>query len=499
MYLAHYQLKLKPFEIGPDPQFLWLGEKHQEAFAVLKYGVLENKGFIVLIGEPGTGKSTLLNAVVGSFGSSTRFAKIPDPALNEMDFFNFVADALGTGGTFDSKAEFLIHLQQFVSRTAARSEKVVLVIDEAQRLPPELLEQIRILANFEGPKQKVISCIFAGQNEFLGMVKHNPAMSQRVFFSHIIQPLTETETGAYIEHRLKVAGAAAPIFSPSAVREVFLLSAGNPRLINVVCDQALLSGYAANRKTIGATLVRESTKDTFNACTPQPGAPALAAAAETSSPAAPAERLAEASGDSSQDAPVKSRRGPIPIKAAYWAAMAWVVVLGLAGFQYCTGGTAPRSSDPPALTTDAGELKAARERVSQLEEALSDRSRGQQQLEQRIKNLEKDLALEKQSKVRLGAELSSREAVVVEMGKALESLKADQVKLETEISGARNDNARLQSQVQDLKVQRPSAPPEPPPARIQPATPPDAPPAAQAEASPDPADIIDFVIKMKSR
>ena len=214
MYLNHYQLKLMPFEIGPDPKFLWLGSKHKEAFAILRYGILESKGFILIIGEPGTGKSTLLNATSADFGSNMRFAKITDPALEEMDFFNVVADAFEMDKTFKSKSEFLIRLGEFVKDAGAQSKKVILVIDEAQRLTPDMLEQIRVFSNVETPGQKVVSCIFAGQTEFLDMVKQNRALAQRIFFSHIIKPLTKSETGDYIKHRLKVAGTAGSDLPP---------------------------------------------------------------------------------------------------------------------------------------------------------------------------------------------------------------------------------------------------------------------------------------------
>ena len=337
MYLDHYQLKVMPFEIRPDPQFLWLGEKHEEAFAILKFGIVENKGFTVLIGGPGTGKSTLLNAIVGSFGPKIRFAKIADPALNEMDFFNFAANAFDMGRTFDNKADFFIHLQQFIGDTAARSEKVVLVIDEAQRLKPELLEQIRILSNFERPDQKVLSCVFAGQNEFLDMVKHNQAMSQRVFFSHVIQPLTEAETGDYIAHRLKVAGAAGKIFSSGTGREIFLLSRGNPRLINIICDQALLSGYTCNLKTIRPDIIRKCTQNTLIPFEEMP---------EPEPEAAHSNRMSQAVVELKKDAvdavADPGRRLPAPTpsvsnrKASYWA-LAAVVVLIAVGYGYYSG------------------------------------------------------------------------------------------------------------------------------------------------------------------
>jgi general secretion pathway protein A len=263
MYLDFYKLRLMPFEIGPDPTFLWLGSKHKEAFAALLYSILQSKGFILILGDPGTGKSTLLNATEANFGSKVRFAKITEPAMSEMDFFNFVANALDMGKTFTNKADFLIALGKFVKEAGAQSKKVILVIDEAQRLTTEMLEQIRVLVNIETPGKKVVSFIFAGHTEFLDMVKQNKALAQRVFFSHIIQPLTQSETGDYIRHRLKIAGTEEPIFTPAAVQEVYRLTDGIPRLINILCDQALLSGYFHKKRKIGPELIEESTENTL--------------------------------------------------------------------------------------------------------------------------------------------------------------------------------------------------------------------------------------------
>lgn len=340
MYLDHYQLRMMPFEIGPDPRFLWLGEKHEEAFAILQYGILESKGFIVIIGEPGTGKSTLLNATVANVGSNVRFAKINDPALNAMEFLNFAANAFEMGRGFPNKAEFLIELESFVREAGTRFKKMIFVIDEAQRLPPETLEQIRVLSNVETPGQKVMSCIFAGQPEFLDMIWKNRALSQRIFLSHIIQPLTESETGDYIGHRLKVAGRNDPLFTPAAVQEVFQLSGGNPRLTNILCDQALLIGYATHLKTIGPETVRESIN---NASIPLGASKNTAVAAEQSmgvggGPPA-AETAVVRTTALSQPVQTASQASARSRRTTYCVFTALILFLALAAFLYLNGGS----------------------------------------------------------------------------------------------------------------------------------------------------------------
>jgi type II secretory pathway predicted ATPase ExeA/phage shock protein A len=386
MYLNHYQLKLMPFEIGPDPRFLWLGEKHEEAFAVLQYGILESKGFIVITGEPGTGKSTLLNAAVASFGSNVRFVKISDPAMNEMDFFNFAANALGMGMRFQNKAEFLIELDRFVKEAGAQLKKVILVIDEAQRLAPERLEQIRVFSNFEAPGQKVVSCIFAGQPEFLDTVRQNQALSQRIFLSHVIQPLTESEAQDYIAHRLKVAGRDEPIFSPAAVQEVFRISRGNPRLINILCDQALLIGYSTYLAAIGPETIRESAKNS--------PIPVQAAREAGAAEPAPPGNGGPPSAANPSPAPVQvppasaaGRRGRL------YASIAAASLLALAAFAYWSGGfrtaaTSPVPEAAPAVVqAPAAEAQAPDGGAARLRSELLELKREKEDVEKHLQEL----------------------------------------------------------------------------------------------------------------
>ena len=252
-----------PFQITTDPRFLWLGEKHSEALATLKYGVLENKGFLLLTGDVGTGKTALINRLVKIIDVAAIIAKVPDPGLSSLDFFNFLSVELKMNKQFESKGAFLIHLKHFLHKAYSNHKKVLLIIDEAQRLNHELLEQIRLLSNIELQNRKLINIFFVGQTEFgeILMEDRNRAVRQRITVSYHIKPLTEAESRYYIKHRLKVAGANREIFSKDAITEIFAFSSGYPRLINIICDHALLTGYASGLKTIDKKVIKECQRE----------------------------------------------------------------------------------------------------------------------------------------------------------------------------------------------------------------------------------------------
>lgn len=260
MYLAYYGLKEKPFDISTDPRFLWLGEKHKEAFAVLKYGVMENKGFLLLTGDVGAGKTTLIHALVEGVSEDVILATIPDPGLELMEFYRYLARAFNLDNSFSNKADFIFIFREFLHHAYDNGKKVLLIIDEAQRLPNALLEEIRLLSNIELHDTKLLNIFFVGQVEFNTKLiePENRAVRQRITISNHIQPLTEKETGDYIRHRLKVAGCQKNVFSFVAIHEIHNFSGGYPRLINIVCDIALLTGYVKEVKKIGPEIVRES-------------------------------------------------------------------------------------------------------------------------------------------------------------------------------------------------------------------------------------------------
>jgi general secretion pathway protein A len=263
MYETYYNLKAMPFQITTDPKFLWLGEKHSEALAALKYGILENKGFLLLTGDVGTGKTALINRLVKMIDVAAIVAKIPDPGLSSLEFFNFLAIEFKMNKKFESKGEFLIHLKHFLNKAHYERKKVLLIIDEAQRLTHDLLEQIRLLSNIELQDKKLINIFFVGQTEFNEMLMEdrNRAVRQRITVSYYIDPLTEAEARLYIQHRLKVAGATREIFGRDAIREIYNFSGGYPRLINIICDHALLTGYSYDLKLIDKKVITECEQE----------------------------------------------------------------------------------------------------------------------------------------------------------------------------------------------------------------------------------------------
>jgi general secretion pathway protein A len=263
VYLPHYKLKKKPFDISPDPDFLWLGEKHQEGLSTLKYGILQNKGFLMITGDVGTGKTALIRAIEKEVQAQIIVITIPDPSLNLMDFYNVMASELNMGRSFDSKGAFLIEFKKLILKAASTHRRVLMIIDESHRLSSPLLEEIRLLSNIDLGGQVLINTFFVGQLEFKALVDRpeNRAVRQRITVNYELLPLSLAETQQYIAHRLKVAGTSRPIFTPEAILLLHTYSSGYPRLINILCDHALMLGFSGGVDHIDQKIIKECGED----------------------------------------------------------------------------------------------------------------------------------------------------------------------------------------------------------------------------------------------
>ncbi len=263
MYLSYYKLDKKPFDISPNPEFLWLGEKHKEGLATLKYGILQNKGFLMITGEVGTGKTALIRAIENEIQAKIIVVTIPDPSLSLMDFYNVMAAELNMGHSFENKGGFLIEFKKLILKAASSHQRVLMIIDESQRLNSALLEEIRLLSNIDLGGKVLINTFFVGQLEFKALLDRNEnrAVRQRITVSYELAALTVDETRQYIGHRLKVAGAARPIFTPEAIRLIHSYSKGYPRLINIICDHALMSGYSREVDRIDEKIIKECGRE----------------------------------------------------------------------------------------------------------------------------------------------------------------------------------------------------------------------------------------------
>ncbi|RPI72835.1 MAG: AAA family ATPase [Geobacteraceae bacterium] len=259
MYLDYYELKKFPFRTNPDPQFLWLGEKHKRALSFLENGTLKRDGFLLLTGDVGTGKTSLIRYFLRSTDASAIIAAISNPMMPALDFYNFLSEKFKLDNKLSDKADFFIHLKKFLLKAYSEHKLVFVIIDAAQTLDHERLEEIRLLSNIEFENQKLLNIFFVGQNETetILMDPRNKATSQRINMSYQLQNLDEQETIHYIAHRLKVAGANRGIFTDDACKKIFDIADGIPRLINSICDCALLSGYVEGRKIIDPIWIRE--------------------------------------------------------------------------------------------------------------------------------------------------------------------------------------------------------------------------------------------------
>jgi type II secretory pathway predicted ATPase ExeA len=260
MYLAHFKLHEKPFQLNTDPRFLWLGQDHKEALATLRYGVLENKGLLLLTGEIGTGKTTLVSALVDQLGDeSVVVAQLPDPGLTRTEFFYLVSRKFGIDRPVRDKETFTDTFGEFLDDICTRNKKALLIIDEAQIMDSRVLHEVRLLSNLEYRHTKPLNIFLVGQTEFNQKLlkPENRAIKERIAVNCTLKPLVEPETAAYIAYRLQVAGTQKRIFTDDAVREIQSFSKGSPRQINILCDLALVRGYAENAKTLDHRMIKE--------------------------------------------------------------------------------------------------------------------------------------------------------------------------------------------------------------------------------------------------
>lgn len=268
MYLSFFGIAEKPFAITPDPRYLYLGTRHADALAHLVYGINDAGGFIQLTGEVGTGKTTTIRSLLARAPKNAEIALIINPRLSSLEFLQTICEELGIGipdGAAGNAKDLVDLLNRNLLRTHAAGRRVVLIVDEAQNLTADVLEQVRLLTNLETESQKLLQIILIGQPELRELLGRHDLrqLAQRITARYHLQPLAREETTAYVRHRLRIAGATAEIFSTAALREVHRLSGGVPRLINIICDRALLGAYTEDQHEVGAKLVRRAASEVF--------------------------------------------------------------------------------------------------------------------------------------------------------------------------------------------------------------------------------------------
>jgi type II secretory pathway predicted ATPase ExeA len=261
MYKSFFGLHALPFEASPDPRFLFLRPQIREALACLQYGIAARKGFVVMTGEVGTGKTTLLRTVLETFAKGRVLtAFVFNPRMDVLDFFEFVLTDLGIPPTTRTKSAMLLQLNRWLIERFRAHQLCAIVVDEAQDLSWELFEEIRLLTNLETSSEKLVQVVLSGQPELEERL-HDPnlrQLRQRVSLWCNTQPLTSEETQAYIADRLRIAGASQPVLLPEAAELVYHYSKGIPRIVNLICEHALVCAYVEQIKPIPAHIVESA-------------------------------------------------------------------------------------------------------------------------------------------------------------------------------------------------------------------------------------------------
>ena len=266
MYEQFYGLKERPFDLVPNPRFLFLAPRHREALSNLQYGLTTPRGLTVLIGEAGTGKTTLVqSALAGLKDTTSRCVLITNPTLTRDEFYESLAAAFKLSpDAAKSKARFLVELRRDLQEQAARGVVSALIVDEAQSVPHELLEEIRLLSNIETTTAKLLNVVLAGQPELSDRLNDTSLrqLKQRISLRCELKPMDLSETASYIAGRIRIAGGRPErIFTQEAVAMIFAASGGLPRTVNVVCDNAMIGGFAEQQSPIPARILREVCQD----------------------------------------------------------------------------------------------------------------------------------------------------------------------------------------------------------------------------------------------
>ena len=275
MYTSFFGLQEKPFAITPDPRYLYLSERHAEALAHLLYGINEAGGFIQLTGEVGTGKTTIIRSLLEQLPAHADVALILNPRVTPAEFLLTICEELRIPVPEPGRGSVKL-LMDLIGRrlldTHARGRRVVLIVDEAQNLSAHTLEQVRLLTNLETATTKLLQIILIGQPELRDLLARPELrqLAQRITARYHLNPLSSEESGGYVKHRMRVAGATSEAFTPASLREVHRLSGGVPRIINVICDRALLGAFTHEDHRVSGKLVREAAAEVYGRPMPAP-------------------------------------------------------------------------------------------------------------------------------------------------------------------------------------------------------------------------------------
>lgn len=264
MYETYFGFTAAPFTIAPDPRYLYMSERHQEALATLLYGLRSKGGFALLTGEVGAGKTTLCRCLLEQIPDNCDVAYLFNPRLTVTELLSTICDeyAIEYPAAMHSIKRFIDLINQYLLESHARGRHAVLMIDEAQNLSPVVLEQIRLLTNLETNECKLLQILLIGQPELLDILARPELrqLAQRIVARYHLTPLDKPEVAAYVRHRLKVAGSLSPLFPDVILRDLYRLSGGVPRVINVLCDRALLGTFLQHKERVDRATLREAAR-----------------------------------------------------------------------------------------------------------------------------------------------------------------------------------------------------------------------------------------------